>query len=130
MGSVTRTATFAASADAVYAVISDARRLTGWCADFALKVTEDGDDWTVETSIGPVHLELEADPAARTVDLRVTHDIDGGADHRARTRVLENAEGGSEYVYTRIFGHGESEADATALADVIEIRLKALAASL
>ncbi|MGK4581622.1 hypothetical protein [Kitasatospora sp. HPMI-4] len=127
MGSVTRTATLPASADEVFAIVSVPEQLTGWCADFAREVRRDGEDWTVVTPIGPVRLYFSADAAARTVDLRVTYDINGEhGDHRACTRVLDSGEGGSEYVYTRIFGVGEDESDAPELASVIETRLKAL----
>ncbi|MDN3259819.1 SRPBCC family protein [Streptomyces sp. CSDS2] len=125
MGSVTGTITIAAPYDDVFAVVSDPQRLPDWCTDFARAARRDGAHWQVDTPFGPVELGLTADRDTGVVDLRV---ISEHGDHRAATRLIDVGGDQTEFVFTRLFGAGEGEAEAPRLLSVIEGRLKALAA--
>ncbi|MEU8622492.1 SRPBCC family protein [Streptomyces sp. NPDC048623] len=123
MGSVTGSISIAAPFAEVYAVVSDPGRLPDWCTDFARASRRDGDHWTVETPFGPVEVRSSADRATGVADFRV---VSEHGDHRAFTRLVAVSDSETEFVFTRLFGEGEGEAEAPRLLSVIEGRLKTL----
>ncbi|MFF7564078.1 SRPBCC family protein [Streptomyces pseudovenezuelae] len=123
MGSVTGSISIAAPVGEVFAVVSDPERLPDWCTDFARASRRDGDHWTVDTPFGPVQVRSTADRDTGVVDFRV---ISEDGDHQAFTRLIPVSDTETEFVFTRLFGAGEGEAEAPQLLSVIEGRLKTL----
>ncbi|MFE9443040.1 SRPBCC family protein [Streptomyces sp. NPDC006602] len=123
MGSVTGSISIAAPFADVFAVVSDPERLPDWCTDFARASRKEGAHWTVDTPFGPVEVRSSADRGTGVVDFRV---VSEHGDHRAFTRLIAVSDSESEFVFTRLFGAGEGEAEAPQLLAVIEGRLKAL----
>ncbi|MFF7069319.1 SRPBCC family protein [Streptomyces pseudovenezuelae] len=123
MGSVTGSISIAAPVGEVFAVVSDPERLPDWCTDFARASRRDGDHWTVDTPFGPVQVRSTADRDTGVVDFRVISEY---GDHQAFTRLIPVSDTETEFVFTRLFGAGEGEAEAPQLLSVIEGRLKTL----
>jgi hypothetical protein len=96
----TRTASIAASPEAVFAVLADGARLPEWAPAFAPAAEHDaGERWWIGTGDGRFAILLRANAAARTVDLLSPDDPARGA----FLRVLPNRSG-AEVLFTLFFG--------------------------
>lgn len=100
----TRSVSIAASPAIVLDLVGDARRLPEWAPAFASTVTQDGEDWLIDSAGTQLRLRVVVSRDAGTVDLLRK----GDPRHGARMRVVEN-EAGSELVFTLIFPRGVGE---------------------
>lgn len=117
----TRTATLAASPDAVFAVLADGARLPDWAPAFASAARRDAEAdgrWLIGTGDAQFAIRLRADAAARTVDLLDPRDERRGA----FLRVLPNREG-AELLFTLFFPDGTDEAAVAAQMATVEEEL-------
>jgi hypothetical protein len=119
----TRTATLAAAPDAVFAVLADGARLPDWAPAFATAARPDAEAeadgrWLIGTGDAQFAIRLQADAAARTVDLLDPRDERRGA----FLRVLPNREG-AELLFTLFFPDGTEEAAVAAQMATVEEEL-------
>ncbi|GAA3567123.1 hypothetical protein GCM10022222_58820 [Amycolatopsis ultiminotia] len=120
MPHITETITIPASADAVFALVSDITNLPEWVEEFTA-VSPDGDGWRADTVHGAVRLTVTVDKPSRVVDFRV--DSPFGV-HEAFTRVLPAGDE-AEFLYTRLVKTAD-EARAETLRTTAGTRLQTL----
>ncbi|HEU5257245.1 MAG TPA: SRPBCC family protein [Vicinamibacterales bacterium] len=102
----TQTISINAPRDEVLAYLQAPGNLPRWAVGFAKTVRRDGEEWSVETGAGAMHLRVQADPRTGVVDFHMTPAP--GVEVVAASRVIARGSG-SEYVFTQFQAPGMSD---------------------
>jgi hypothetical protein len=93
----TRAVTIPASAEEVFAFLSDPGNLPRWAVGFARGIRRDGDEWIVQTAAGEFPVQYGIDLERGTIDIHTT--VAPGVVSSVYSRVTPNGSG-AEYVFT------------------------------
>ena len=95
-----------ASADKVYAFVSDPMNLPKWAAGLSGSIQKKGDDWVAESSMGQIKIKFADKNTFGVLDHDVT--LPSGETFYNPMRVFQNGEG-CEVVFTLYLHPGQSD---------------------